>query len=471
MGIELIGKLTDGRLYPDLRSSHMLPEFVSDAAFVTAKGSGAVENDRYWNSTVKKIREYTTAWRDEVYRVIDTDVTYNIPADGVNLSSVLPNFEKKVLVANGKINMAAGVYGGVHTIQDIITSDTGFLTIEGDTRAIVGFGFIHGSNPTTNPTNGGSGAITISNSGNDITVARATTNPNFATASIVAGDIVWYVDNSGNYGSITVSSVSGNVITCTAAAPTLGGNGSAVCIIPNRKLDNSILFKAMAGKVLLKGFELVNLYCGIFNTGAYENPNAVGGGILFLQNCVSKSQVNIRQGTLIFGGTDGSLLSACSLFRTSGQSIAAKTGGQVSMSGVAILTSVDSTDGGRTHLYKCLLGRYSGTSASLGGILHLDSCEFRGAVGSHLYANNGGHIYAYNTLIKNVSPTAGYGIQAGKGGHVFIYSCTIEYCIIGGYAVDGGFISSYGTTLVGNDINYSPTAGSLGNNGALIVTS
>ena len=41
------------------------PEYATDGDFVTALGRAAQDNDRYWNTTSKKIREYANgAFRD-----------------------------------------------------------------------------------------------------------------------------------------------------------------------------------------------------------------------------------------------------------------------------------------------------------------------------------------------------------------------------------------------------------------------
>ena len=197
--------------------------------------------------------------------------------------------------------------------------------------------------------------------------------------------------------------------------------------------------------------------------------NSVGKGILFLENCVSKSTIISRGSTLILGGATGGLVSACSLFKVSGQSIESKHGGQISMSGVAILNSVYSSEGGRTYLYRCNFGKYSGTNVGLGGSLYLDSCEIRGTAGSTLYAHNGGQIHAYTVAVKNVDPSVGYGAYANTGGKIYLYSVTIEYCLIAAYALNGGSISAYSVILTGNTTNYSPSSsGALGNNGGLI---
>jgi len=449
----------------------VLPSYASDAAFVAAKGSPATEGDRYWNTTIKKEREYTTAWRDIVYRVIDANETYNVPSDTATIAVALGKFEKKLLVANGKISVAAGTYSGPHTLKDILTSDSGFLTIEGDTRDIVGFGFVHGSNPTLTPANGGSGVITLSNVGNDITVARATTNPDFDAAGIVSGDTVWIAGDNGITGVYTVSSALNNVITLTGAAPTIGGNGSVIVVIPNRRLDNLVAFKSFNGKVLLRGFDLGVLYFGELNASVAELPGLVSSGTLFLRNCVSGSKVvNRGGGTIICGGADGSMVSACT-FSGGNQGVETRNDGIINMAGVTFMgqANLEVNGGSKVYIENSFFGKYCGTRVAYGGILRIYNCEFREVV-SALYCYYGGKIFADSTKIKNSAPPMFTGVNANYGGEIAMQSCVVENCNLAVIAQSGGRISAVSTVLSGNTQNYSPsTSGALGNNGALIA--
>jgi len=122
---------------------------------------------------------------------------------------------------------------------DLNDGNVGSATILGDNREIVGITFEHGRSIYSSTINAGSGIAALSNSGNDITIAGSSTNPDFDAEGIGNGDKLRIIDDSGNYTENTVSSSLNETITLTGTAPAVGGAGSSVTFVPNRKLYNS----------------------------------------------------------------------------------------------------------------------------------------------------------------------------------------------------------------------------------------
>lgn len=135
---------------------------------------------------------------------------------------------------------------------------------------------------------GASGAATITVT--MYTSAGAASNPDFQTDGWVNGDQVLIYDNTGAITKYTISSVATNVITLTSnLTNSLGNDGTAICLLPNRAIDRSAAGRCvtvdLAGGVKLSGFYL-ETSSGANCDGIYVG----GGGKLLIENVAIKSE-------------------------------------------------------------------------------------------------------------------------------------------------------------------------------------
>lgn len=394
-----------------------------------------------------------------------------------SLSQALINaYKGKLLLASIKFQLSSGTYAGPFTFTDLITKGDRYFEIEGDTRSLGGLGFVQGRSPATdNYANSGAGAITLSNSGNDITVARATTNPAFGTAGYGNGDKLLVCDNAGAITEQTISSVSGNVVTLSATAPTVGQTASAVCLVPNRIITGALTIIPGNARVRFKGFKFSSAG---HNIGSSTDPKPAPGLCAFEQ-CVFFSNaalIAVWGQKCIFGKEAGSFDVTLANSSSSGNLL----------SGTGIGTDIDLR--GST-----LIGGYEGIS--LIGLAKVYAQNFNilfPQIGIDLegawarLVNGfiempatyglympfaGGQISGTGMQIRRKSGSvSGRGVE-GSGGCIFnLRNPTIEYFSYGIFLSNGGLAFTTGPTFTGCTTNTSPaTSGSLGNNGAMYV--
>ena len=142
-----------------------------------------------------------------------------------------------------------------------IGENIGSTNTIGDTREACGASFVSGLNvPVNADLDGkGEGIVTLSNSGNNITISADVTNPNFIDLGYIAGDNIYVYDNTFVFAKFEISVVAAQTLTLTAAAPTLGNIGSAICLVPNQQLSIDEL-TTIASNVLDKdviGYEII----------------------------------------------------------------------------------------------------------------------------------------------------------------------------------------------------------------------
>lgn len=160
--------------------------------------------------------------------------------DYTTIQAAVNYFKGKVITGACTITIDAGTYAENVVIEELLTSKDGALTLVGDTRALAGFCMIDGS--TINPAskaNGGSGTCSLTYGANEIQVFGSTTDPNFDAGGIVAGDTLLILGNDGNLYERTVQEIPAttNIFILTTNSPAIGDTGSAVIIIPNRRIE------------------------------------------------------------------------------------------------------------------------------------------------------------------------------------------------------------------------------------------
>jgi len=112
----------------------------------------------------------------------------------------------------------------------------GLVNLRGDTRPLAGHGYLDGAKIFSGAAGAGTLIIALSNSALTLTVGTSGVAPDFA--GWVSGDKLKVIDNSGVITEVTIASVAANVFTLTATAPTVGGRGSSVVLIPNKQIVN-----------------------------------------------------------------------------------------------------------------------------------------------------------------------------------------------------------------------------------------
>jgi hypothetical protein len=171
------------------------------------------------------------------------------------------------VASNVTINVGVGTYVETVTLSGIQCA-MGDLNIIGDSiKTTLGFAFINGWTPiaSANPTNSGSGAISLGTDNNGtgerirITAMRTITNPDFGADGIDNTNylLTW---NGTVLTEYQVYSVSGNVITLasTDVAPNLSAySGRYFVVCPNVKIDGSASYAILNSvPVYIRG-----LYC------------------------------------------------------------------------------------------------------------------------------------------------------------------------------------------------------------------
>lgn len=87
--------------------------------------------------------------------------------------------------------------------------------------------------------NGGGGSCQITSAGNVITVTGTTANPDFDADGWVNGDKILTFNNAGAIAEYTISATLNNTITLTVAAPAMGNDSTAICLLPNRRIERT----------------------------------------------------------------------------------------------------------------------------------------------------------------------------------------------------------------------------------------
>lgn len=172
------------------------------------------------------------------------------------------------------------------------------ITLQGDTRDLAGQAWVSGNGGNTVPilrAAAGVGNVTLSNSGNNLTITCTTTNPDLDADGWGSGDRAYVRDNSGTWTLMTISSVLNNQITFTTTSPTVGNLGTAVVLLPNRRIYNTgtgpitgaAATMAIWGSITVKGFWI-------------DRPAATGTGVL-----IQNGPMTYLERVAISGGNNG----------------------------------------------------------------------------------------------------------------------------------------------------------------------
>lgn len=160
--------------------------------------------------------------------------------DYTTIQEAIDYFKNIYLAGNNQIQVDAGTYTLTSALD--FYNLTGSLTIVGDTRTLAGVSWMDSADVfiynKSDPC--GAGTVTLSNSGNDITVACSSTNPNFTGWG--NGDKILITTPGGSSTKYTISSISSNTITLTTTAPSVTATGTILSMMPNRILNPSSVY-------------------------------------------------------------------------------------------------------------------------------------------------------------------------------------------------------------------------------------
>lgn len=295
------------------------------------------------------------------------------------------------------------------------------LTIKGDTRVLAGHTWEHSRSVQSSKTGSGVGAVTLSSSGNDITIACATTNPDFTDWG--NGDKVIIADTSGNVAEYTIDSIASNTITLTATAPTVNSLGASITLVPNRKITNALLITS----------GLFNFVGVTFSGITDDYVLNVQDGKITLENClfydVKTALLSNMRGNIECVGAENSIIDNDN--------------------------GVEAFHGGVAHCQKMTVIKSSGKGfyADIGGCI-----DAQYAIS--MWCNKG--ICAWN----NSSVDAQYafaakittsGFDADGASSIRAWYASAKYCNTGYYANRGSFVDAYSVSgnSEGNSSNYA----------------
>lgn len=452
--------------------SSILPQYASTAAFIAAKGIAAAEDDTFYDTTYNVVATYRKGvW---VIGTIFKNKTFTVGGSGdFTTLAQLADYINYVGLLDENSTIIADVDAGTYAENVEITNLLGRLIIRGDQRTVFGYGFAHRANPLPR-TNSGSGLITLANSGNNITVTRAGSNPNFSTA--IAGDTLLIMDKTGTAGIHTVASVASNVITLTGTAPNIDGLGAGFCLIPNRVVT-SIANKSR-GNLIIQGFHCNTFYQGNPALEVFPNQH---GGTLEIDNCfLYLGKIYCSVGIVKIGSalTDNGLPGGSGATSGFNTECLAFNSGAIEANGYCALgsstssfqTAMGSRNGGKLLLFGSSLVSCTQPSVKLdyAGELKASYCFILGNYNPSVSAVYGADAFMQGCVIEYAGTPLYNGVVA-NGGDVKMVACTVKVCDIGLYALNGGKINFLSGVFASNNTNASPaTSGALGNNGGLI---
>lgn len=264
--------------------------------------------------------------------------------------------------------------------------------------------------------NGGSGSCQITGAGNTITVTGSTTNPDFDADGWHSGDKILVYDNTGTTTEYTIDSVLNNAITLTVAAPAIGNDGTAICLLPNRRID-----RTSAGPCVLvnqvRGVALDGWYLETSTGSECYGVDVQAGGHVELENVA----------------------------------ISAEDRGIILSDGSAVVTS-----SGAVSIWGGQIGIYAINASIVEGQYVIAVAQTAtGFVGGSFSILNLANAIAVNCT------TRGYSSQ--NFSFIGTANATARQCGTGYYAINGAFLQATSTNANnnGNGTDYNPTPGAI----------
>lgn len=453
-----IAAIVPGDLLDTTRAG-ILFSAADDAAATTLLGGSPFAGAQYYNTTLNMIRFYNGTIWDTVGVGVPTPPSIGevktVTGDFATLDLAVQHYY--YLFLQDRVNII-DVDAGTYALADTFADVHGDLLIRGDTRPIVGVGFVHNSDPDTSGyANTGSGLITLSTSGLVLTVTRAGGNPDFGAAGAVNGDELIISDNNGSWVKRTVDSVSGNQIMATSNFSTMNANGAGFAIVPNRKISSALSILNQNGRIKFQGFE-------------FEQNVTVGGeltpkGNLELENCtldLSRALTANRGGVIYSPG-------ALSFYRAI---TTINAFGWAYLIGTTFLAPAQNIvqDGGQIYANE-VVSTFGAPPWNVRRRGILISVGLENWMPSHgIYLEDGGRAYLHTPIIKRKSGSrSGNGIYCFKHGRVETVSPSIEEMNQGVVCNSASkVLVNNGSGIINNNAKYNQTDGVFDSTGALI---
>ena len=452
----------------------------TDSGYVVVRGAPPVgDNDLSRKVYVDDAARYTTTL-------------------GIGSGGDYSNFANAFAAISPNINCQMNV---LSDLTDYVPDFFGKILIVGDTRPIMGYSFCDNMTSRNSITELGTGTETLANSGNNLDVTTSGTACDLS--GLTNGDTVRIVDNAGAASNKTVSSTSsisgGTRIVLTSTCPGVGGTGSMVTLLPNKKITSNTDIIAdlynPATQVILQG--LILEITGSVPATTPGNIIRCGGGQVILDHCVVYHNTGAVVPQIVYAYNYGAIrfINRCNTVLSTATSIAGATaiyagagGGVIDADGVTVNLNthgVGTSYAFRAHstgILNALYGRAvwpdtavyntSGNAALLnaegfeaqeciwgirGGLVRASSAKVHGTTGT----TGNGFNCTYDGSINAGSSTADNfrrNYNAEHRGFIVNSSCTCTNASVDGMRVYyNGYIHAGGQTMSGNANDFNPT--------------
>lgn len=258
---------------------------------------GVLEPRNYNDSDFVEIRSSNVTDR--------TNYEVGLGKEFPTFTDALTAIKNKIYQKDVVITIEPGTYSEIIDFSSFIGQK---LTIRGDTRELIGFGYSNGKAITTDvrddygvsyaTTNSGQGTISLVNAGNDIDVTCSVANPDFLASGIVAGDKIVIHDDAGVFHELTIAAVTATKLTLTTPAPAVITALAGFSFMPNVVLNqqtkfsliNNLAFQGVhfaAEGLSFTDHEKIDVrkctFSGSLTMGARINGNRINGQIIVLQ--------------------------------------------------------------------------------------------------------------------------------------------------------------------------------------------
>lgn len=362
---------------------------------------------------------------------------------------------------NCVIDVRPGTYNESIDLDGLEVATNGGLEIRGDTRGLAGVSFVDDAPVKSQDANAGSGIVSLSNSGTDITVTGSVSNPNFQADGWGLLDTVIIYDNAGTLAEYTIASVSGNVITLSATAPAVGNKGTSITFKSDRVVNtgaNTALNVGQSQGVKIVGlhFEHAGGNIGLLSnvggriTGNNCSVKGDGSSGSFGLNAQNRSYISLSDSSFLnvdFGARAFSLAAIgagrCYVINALNFAFDAFNYGQISASN-SIAANCNTG----------FVGRISGQ------VFCPDSYAIK-IINYGFHATDGGVLYAATgTAGGTVADTCARGYFANNQSVLSAFNCAARNNSFGYYSQRNSVIVATATNAnnSGNGTNYSPAA-------------
>jgi hypothetical protein len=353
--------------------------------------------------------------------IVVEDVTVTVGAGKAyaTIQEAINYFVGKIVSGTCIIEVDAGVYAESLTFASILVMPGSVLWLKGDTRDLTGLTYtdnLYGANSEAR-TNGGKtdAACALANATTNITVTVTGGDPSFDSDGWGSGDTVLVLPNTKVPAEYTISSTSGKTITLTETAPTIGQQGTAICLCPNRVL---IVDSGTAIEIQIQGVKITGFYViSAASTGYLVSLSSPIASLELGNIVIYKSQVGIYTIGLL------SQIGGCiSIWGTASYGIYAYIGAEASINYLSLVKCGTGTyaycSGMITARYSKALSNTAGFDGRANSFYDVQYSSFcNNTVGVKAYL--GAFIYALNCNARAYNNTPNSATDGLSGSYVY----------------------------------------------------